>query len=834
MTDIRFALRMLMKNPAVAGMAVVSLALGLGANLAIYSIYSQFLLRPLAVSEPDGLVNLEAPGPRSGTGIADGTGSEDEVFSYPMFRDLEREQSVFTDIAAHSFFDAQVAYRGRPMSVFGTLVSGSYFPTLGLVPEEGRLLGPEVDEPIGGWPVVVLSHDFWQSDLGGSTDAIGRVLMVNGQALTIAGVAPAGFRGTTFGIPTDVFVPITMRGRLLAGDGEDGRLSDRQSYWTYLFARLKPGVSADQARTAMAPVYRNILREVEAPLQTDMSEDAVARFIAKPLLIQDGRRGHGVLYGANVPLLLLFGLTAGIVLIACANIANLLLARWTGRTGEMALRLSIGASRRHLLRQLLTESCLLALLGGAGALLVAHWTLDWIGALLPYQIGDRFGFALDPYAVPLIAAVSTGTGVLFGIVPAFHSTRGAIVSALKSVGGQPAGGRMAGRFRSGLVVAQFAMSTILLVMAGLFVQSLRNVNDVDLGLRSDDVVTFRLWPAGNGYSDTRARALYERVEAALSRQPGVDGVTAASVAMFTGQSRRTNVMVDGSDAQRSADRSTQFNEIGTDYFQTLGIPVLAGRTFGISDVRQAAPVAIVNEAFARKFGLGRNAVGRRVRGDWLNGGADAEIVGLVADTRYFNLRAPVPPLLYVPYRQESAVDSLAFYVRTTLGPDGMLRTIPLVVAGLDPDLPVMLLTTLSGQVRDSAFESRVTTVLSTAFAALGTLLAAVGLYGVVAFTVAQRRREFGLRMALGANAARLLAAVFGQVARMTLAGGAMGLVAALGLGRAARSMLYEIDRLPPAVIVVAVVILIIVALSAGLGPAYGASRIDPMAALREE
>ena len=825
---------MLVKNPVVAGMAVVSLALGVGSNVAIYSIYSQFLLRPLPVSEPDRLVNLEAPGPRTGSGIADGTGAEDEVFSHPMFRDLERAQSVFTDVAAHSFFEAQVAYRGRPMSVFGTLVSGSYFPTLGLVPEAGRLLGPEVDEPIGAWPVVVLSHDFWQSDFSGSTDAIGRVLIVNGQALTIAGVAPAGFRGTTFGIPAEIFVPITMRGRLSAGDGEDGGLGDRRSYWTYLFARLKPSVSADQARTAMTPMYRNILRGVEAPLQTDMSEETLARFIAKPLLIRDGRRGHGVLYGANVPLLLLLGVTAIVVLIACANIANLLLARWTGRTAEMALRLSIGASRRHLLTQLLTESCLLALLGGAGALLVAHWTLDLIGALLPYQIAGRFGFALDPYAVPLTAAVSMGTGVLFGIFPAFHGTRGAVVSALKSVGGEPAGGRMAARFRSGLVVAQFAMSMILVVMAGLFVQSLRNVNRVELGLRSDDVVTFRLCPACNGYNDTQARALYDRVEEELTRQPGVDGVTAASVAVFSGQSRLTDVMVDGVDADRNADRSTQFNQIGTDYFRTLGIPVLRGRTFTVSDVREAAPVAVVNEAFARKFGLGRNAVGRRVGGDWLNGGLDTEIVGLVADTRYFNVRAPVPPVLYVPYRQEDAVDSLAFYVRSTLGPDGMLRTIPAVVASLDPNLPVILLTTLSGLVRDSAFESRVTAVLSAAFAGLGTLLAAVGLYGVVAYTVAQRTREFGLRMALGANAARLRATVFGHVARMALAGGAVGLVAALGLGRAARSMLYEVDRLPPAVIVAAVVVLMAVALSAGLGPAYRASRIDPMAALRHE
>ena len=314
MTHVGFALRMLVKTPVVTTVAIVSLALGLGSNVAIFSIYSRLLLRSLPVAEPHRLVNLEATGARAGSNAAGGTGAQDEVFSYPMFRDLRREQSVFTDVAAHSFFNASVARRGQAIGVFGTLFSGSYFPTLGLVPAAGRLPGPEVDEPIGGHPLVVLSHDFWQSDFGGSPDAVGRTLVVNGQPLTIAGVAPAGFTGTGFSIPSEIFVPITMRGRLSAGGGEDGGLEDRRSHWAYLFARLKPDVSAEQARAALEPLYRGILTEAEAPLRVDMSDREPAQFVAGSLSIRDGRRGNGVPSGAGPALLLLFGVTAFVVL----------------------------------------------------------------------------------------------------------------------------------------------------------------------------------------------------------------------------------------------------------------------------------------------------------------------------------------------------------------------------------------------------------------------------------------------------------------------------------------------------------------------------------------
>ena len=832
MTNIRLALRMLAKTPLVTGVAVVSLALGIGANAAIFSLYSQLLLRPLPVVEPERLVNLEAPGSKRGSVSCNGAGGCDEVFSYPMFRDLQREQTVFTDIAAHLGFGANVAYQGQTVNIQGMQVSGSYFPTLGLEPTVGRLFGPEVDQPIGGHPVVILSHEFWQSDLGGTREVLGDALIVNGQPLTIVGVAPAGFRGTTVQMLPKIFVPITMASRLFAEAGE-GRFEYRRTYWLYLFARLNPEVSLDQAHAAIEPLYRSILTEVEAPLQTDMSGQTRAQFVAKPLPLRDGRRGQSQMQDtAGVPVLLLLGVTAVVLLIACANIANLLLARSVARASEMAVRLSLGASRRHLVMQLLTESCLLAVLGGVAGLIVAQWTLRFIGALLPLEVAGVLQLTLDPYVIPFTGAVSLATGMLFGIFPALHGTRAELVSALKDDAGQPGGAHTADRFRHGLIVAQVALAMTLLVEGGLFIQSLRNLSRVDLGIRTNDVVSFGLSPALNGYGDTQTRALYERVEVALAAQPAMTAVTAASVAVLTGGMQVTTVMVEGFEAGPDTERSTRLNQIGIDYFRTLGIPVLAGRTFTESDVRAAPPVAIVNEAFARKFNLGRGAVGRRLGRGGLDVALDTEIVGLVANSRYSNVKDPTPPLLYVPYRQEETVGSLAFYARNTLPADGTLRTIPALVAQLDPILPVTDLKTLPQQVQELALGDRAASVLSAAFAALATLLAAVGLYGVLAYTVAQRTREFGLRMALGADAARLRAMVLGQVGRMTLTGGAIGLVAALGLGRLAQAILYEVDGLPLAVIAAAAVVMAAVALAAGFVPAHRASHIDPMTALR--
>ena len=826
--DVRYGLRTFRRDPGFTATAIVTLALGIGVNAAIFSLFSQVLLRPLPVHEPERLVNLEAPGPKGPAISCDMAGGCDEVFSYPMFRDLEREQTVFTHLAAHRTFVVTVSYRGQAVFGQGAQVSGSYFPALGVRASLGRLPGPETDRPAGGHPVVVLSHDYWQTDLGAPPEVVGDTLLVNGVPLTIVGVAPAGFQGTTFGLRPDVFVPISMHATLT---GQTEALANRRDYWVYLFARLDPDVSIAQARAVLEPRYRGILTEVEAPLQVDMNSRTLEQFVAKPLPLRDGRRGQSTLDEATTaPLLLLFAVTGIVVLITCANVANLLLARAAGRTSELAVRLALGASRSRLLAQLLVESLTLGVLGGAAGLLVTQWTLRFIGALLPPEAGD-LPLTLDPYVIPFIAAAAFVTGAVFGLFPSLQAARAGLIPGLKDEAGQPAGSRSAARIRRGLAVAQVALAMTLLVTAGLCIQSLRNVGRVDLGVRAEDVVTFRVW-AGLSHRDPYLRALYERIETELAFQPGVAEVTAASNALVMDGMRGADVVVEGLGAEPDADRRTLFNLIGAGYFRTLGIPILAGRTFTAADAHAAPRVAVVNEAFARKFGLGQDVVGRRVGRGGPDVEPDTEIVGLVANTKHQDVRLPEQPFLYLPYRQDAGTSSLTFYLRTTLPPRELLGTVPALLALIDPHVAVTSLTTLQQRIRDSAVLDRTITLLSVACAVLAALLAMGGLYGVLTYTVAQRTREFGLRMALGADPARLRGTVLRQVGRMTLLGGAAGAVGAFGLGRMAQSLLFEIESVPVGVVAVAVVSLVAIALAAGFVPAHRAARISPSEALR--
>jgi predicted permease len=502
MLNLKSALRTLVKTPFVTLIAILSLALGIGANAAIFSLFNQLLLKPLPVAEANRLVNLSSPGPKPGSNSCGLAGECDAVFSYPMFRDLERAQPVFAGIAAHVVFAANIAARAQTSSAEGVLVSGSYFPVLGLSPALGRLLSPEDDRVIGESHVAVLSHAFWETRFGRDPGVINQELIVNGRTLTIVGVAPRGFDGTTLGIKPRVYVPITMRGFMQPNRND---IDNRRSYWAYLFARLKPGVSLEQARAALAPIYRAIVNDVEVPLQKGMSEQTLARFKTKPLLLEAGPRGQSnVTRESRAPLTLLFGVTAVVLLIACANIANLLLARSSARAAEMAVRLSIGASRRQLIRQLLSESMLLALLGGAAGLAVSRWTLQFILSIVSKQAADAIDIALNPAVLAFSVAVTLGTGLLFGLFPAVHSTRPDLISSLKGQAGQPSGARAAARFRTSLATAQIALSMALLVAAGLFTRSLMNVSRVDLGLNAENVVMFSVAPSLNGYTAARS------------------------------------------------------------------------------------------------------------------------------------------------------------------------------------------------------------------------------------------------------------------------------------------------------------------------------------------
>jgi predicted permease len=833
MSNLRLALRNLVKTPFVTSVAIVSVALGIGANSAIFSLFNQILMRPLPVREPGRLVNLASPGPRSGATSCGQAGSCDQVFSYPMFRDLERVQTVFTGIAAHNDFGASLSWQGQTDGGGeGMLVSGSYFSVLGLQPALGRLLAVDDDKDKANSYVAVLDYEYWMRRFGGRADVLNQAVTVNGQPLTLVGVAPQGFHGTTLGIRPLVYVPISLREVVVP---RWKGLENRRSYWAYLFARLKPGVTSEQARASINGQYRSIMNDVDVPLQKGMSAATLERFRARELNLEPGARGQTDLHGkAREPLSLLLGVTGLVLLICCANIANLLLVRGASRSNEMAVRLSIGASRRHIISQLLVESCLLGVLGGICGLIVARWTLSLIAMLLPVEAAETLSLGLDSQVVMFAAALSLGAGVLFGLFPALHSTRPNLVSALKANAGQPSGAKSAARFRMTLATAQIALSMALLISAGLFAKSLLNVTRVDLGLKKDKLVVFSISPGLNAYSPERTRALFERVEDEISAIPGVTGVAASMVRLISGNNYGSSWSVQGFHAEPDTDVHAMYDHGGPDYFRTLGIPLLRGREFTRADTFGTPRVAVVNEAFAKKFNLGIDAVGKRMSRDRGGKELNIEIVGLAKDSKYSEVKAEINPVVVMPYRQDENLSFANFYVRTQHDEQQLLSTIPSVIRRLDPNLPVARIRTMETDVQQNVSLDRFVTSMSAAFAALATLLAAIGLYGVLAYTVTQRTREFGLRMALGADSSNVRALVLRQVAIMTIVGGAIGMASAFALGRVAESLLFQMSARDPLIFTAAAVSLILVAFGAGLFPADRAARVNPMQALRYE
>ena len=833
MPNIRLALRTLFKSPFVTMVAIISLALGIGANSAIFSLFDQMLLRPLPVPNPNELVNFKSPGPKPGSQSCGQAGGCDEIFSYPMFRDLEAAQASFTGIAAHRNFGGSIGYQGTSLSGEGMLVSGSYFPVLGLTPVLGRLFTPDDDRTVGSHFVVVLSHDYWRTRFSTNPNVLNETLIVKGQAMTIVGVAPRGFAGTTLGNNADIFVPITMRGLM---DPQFTGFQNRRQYWAYLFARLKPGVSIEQATVAVNGPYRAIVNDVEAPLQKGMSEQTMVRFKAKEITTEPGNRGQSSFDNeARAPLIVLLAVTATVLLIACANIANLLLVRGAGRAAEMAVRLSIGANRRQLITQLMTESILLAAFGAIAGLLVAKWTLDLIASIMPADSGSLIAFSLSPTMLTFAGGAAIFTGLAFGLFPALHSTRPDLANTLKNQAGQPGGAKAARRFRTTLATVQIAMSMALLVPAGLFAKSLFNISRVDLGMKTDHMVLFSIAPELNSYTTERTRQLFERMEDELSAVPGVTGVVAAIVPVLAGDNWGNSLAVEGFEAGPDTNTNASFNGVGPGYFRTMGIPLMAGREFTRADAFGGPKIAIVNQAFARKFKLGDNPLGKHFgTGGGPDTKMDIEIVGVVQDAKYSDVKREVPPQYFLPYRQEERLGYGYFYLRTATPPEQMLATIPAVMRTLDASLPLGDVKTMETQIRDNVAQDRIISTLSLAFALLATVLAAIGLYGVLAYTVAQRTREFGLRMALGADGGTVRGMVMKQVAVMAVVGGVIGMAIAIGVGRLAKSLLFEMEGYDPMVLTGATVALALVALGAGFIPALRASKIDPMNALRYE
>jgi predicted permease len=712
-------------------------------------------------------------------------------------------------------------------------VSGEFFPALGVSPALGRLLTPDDDRTPGADKVVVLSHAYWSTRFGGRTDIVDDVMLVNGEQMTIVGVAPEGFTGATVMQRPQVFVPLSMAVRMRPGWTGMER---RDDHWLYLFARLRPGMTREQAERSMSGPFGALIRDVEFPeLRTRMSARAGEQFLIRRIVLEDGSRGRNRNQRQTRTVLsLLMTVTGLVLLIACANVANLLLSRAADRAPEMAVRSSMGASRMQLIRLLLVEATLVGVAGATVALLVVRGTANALLTLMPARDGATL-FENSPSVLVFTMALGLATGLLVGLAPALHGAGTSLATGINVLSARVSASRRASRFRTSLATAQIALATALLAVAGLFITSLTNVAREELGLKTDGLATFRLAPGLNGYTSERVHGVFEQVEASMRGVPGVISVTASTTPLLNGDASAGNVTVEGYEPGPDGDSDAFYTRVGTDFLRTIGVPLLAGREFAASDVADAPKVAIVNEAFARKFKLGSNPAGQRMRYG-AGGPLDIEIVGLAQDAKYRSVKGAAPPQFYLPYRQplRRPVTALTFYVRSTGDPQSLVTMIPGVIRRIDPNLPVNNLRTMDDQIWGNVTTDRVLAVLSSSFAGLATLLAAIGLYAVLAYTVTQRFKEIGIRMALGARAFDVGHMIFAHVGRLALVGGVIGIAVALGLGRLAEALLFEVDGTDPAILAIAAAAITTVVLAAAAVPTRRATRVDPVVALRAE
>jgi putative ABC transport system permease protein len=834
MRDVRFAFRSLARRPGLILLVVLSLGLGIGGNTAMFSLLDQVLLRSLPVASPDELVAILAPEDlKGGRQSADNSGDIDAIFSYPMLRALEKDPRGLTGIAAFRNVGGNLSLDGKTQSGSVAMVSGSYFGVLGVRPHIGRLIEPEDDQGAGR-AVTVLSYGYWQSKLGGDPSILNRVLRINGDAFTVAGIAPKGFMGTTLGSNPDVYVPVIEKAAITPGwDGRD----KWDDYWLYLFGRIRPGFSREQARAALTSVYSGLIAE-QAKTITGRDAGYVKRFREQQLRFEDGRQGRSSVRGElKTPLLLLIAVTALVLLIAAANAANLLLARGAERQKELAIRVSIGATQRAIVRQLLVEALVLAAAGALVGLLIGSWTLHLLVAAATQDdtASAYLSTQLDSHMLLFTLIVSTVIGLLFGLYPAWSAARESMAGTLKNEAGYATGSQARVRVRRTIVGAQVGISLALLIPMGLFLKSMVNVLHVNLGLRTENVLTFGISPSLNKYSPEQCRILFERAEQQLATIPGVRSVTAATVPLIAGSNWGNNLTVEGYPARPDETTHSRFNQIAPGFFGKMGVPLIAGREFRDSDTLATAQVAVVNQQFANHFFGNTNPIGRKFgMGAGPKTKLDMEIVGVVADSKYSDIKKQTPRVYFTPYRQSKELGSIALYVRTSLAPELVAPEVRKVMASLDRDLPLEDFRTFDEQVSRMMQSDRLVLQLSAAFAALATLLAMMGLYGVMAYTVTRRTREIGIRMALGAQTGRIRGMVMREVLRVLAFGILLGVPVAFLLGRFAESELYGVKAYDALVGAGAVLAVLIAGLAAGYLPARKASLLNPTQALRYE
>jgi predicted permease len=828
--DLRYGFRQLRGNPGFTAVALMTLALGIGANTTIFSITNQILLRRLPVAHPEELVILRSPGPKSGHISDDGDGAAS--FSYPIFKELRVRGSEIVELFANYPLGLSVAGQGQTERTAGVLVSGNFFQVLGVRSAVGRTLTMEDETTPGANPVAVLSYSYWQRRYGSDPSILNKTLVVNGTSLAVVGVARSGFTGVQIGRLPDLFIPITMKAQMTPNwDG----LSSPEDYFIPVLGRLKSGFTPSRAEIALLPAYRAIL-EAEAQ-ETKVSASNLSAFVQKPIVMEPGSQGRRILQKrVRQPLVILTIMVILVLLIGCANLASLQLARGAARHREMAVRLALGAGRRRLIRQLLTESFLLAMLGGGLGLLVGLLALKALIGWIPKSYG-ALGLEThpDPSMLGFALGVSVLTGVLFGLAPALRATRASLQSTLKEQGTTGSEGASNIRLRKALIISQIAVTTILLVGASLFARSLNSLNRVDLGLKTDHLIVFSISPALSRYSAAQTVDLATRITDAIGALPGVRSVSSAEIPVLTGEDESSNSTVEGYSAQEGEDTSVEQNYVGPDFLATMGIPIIEGRELSKADGATSPKVAVVNQAFVERFFGGASPIGRRFAfGAGSKTHPDIEIVGLVRDSKYTSVRDNIAPFAYLPFAQRKTLGNLTFYTRADRDPAAMVGALRDAVAKIDGNLPIYNLKTMRNQVDETLFDDRLMTVLSLLFALLAALLAAVGLYGVMAYSVAHRTREVGIRVALGASRANVLWLVLRDVAAMAGAGLAVGFVGALIAGRFVESELFGVKAKDPLAFGLAIVLLAAVALLAGYLPARRAASVDPMKALRYE
>jgi predicted permease len=711
------------------------------------------------------------------------------------------------------------------------LVSGGFFAALGVGPELGRVLGaPDVEGPAAA---VVLSYDYWQTAYAADPSVLGQTLVVAGQPLTIVGVAPRGFVGATPGERPAVFAPLTLEWfpvRL-----RTPLVEDRFFSYIYVFGRVKPGASLEQAQVALDTAFRAIVTEVEAPVVAARDSNVdIDAFRAMSLSLVSGARGQSQEpQQARRPLAVFIAAAGTILLLGCVNLANLMFARGAARTGEIAVRASLGAARRRLVALLSVEALLLAGFAAVASLPIAYGVLRAIEALQPPELSTA-GIGLDLRAVGAAFAIATLATLVFALLPISKLVAIDPVRALQGTSARAFGGKHLGRFRFALATSQIALSMLLLVLAALFTQSLANIARVDLGLRTESIVAFRVIPGLNGYPVERQRQTLDAIERELQSEPGVSHVGTATVALLADSQWGTSVFAESFEPAQRSDQIVNANSVGAGFLATLEIPLLAGRNFTEADTLDRPLVAIVNESFVKRFGLSANPVGERVSRESREQ-LDIEIVGLVADTAYDSVKGTFPAQIMLPLGQAERLDNGAmFYVRGELPADALLAAIPRVVARVDSNLSVIESRTFASQVRRNVRTDWLLVTLSGTLAVVATLLAALGLYGVLSYMVAQRTREIGLRLALGAEPAGVRRMVLKQVGWMTGVGIPVGLVGALLIGSLAASLLFGLAPTDPRAVVAAVMLLAGAVFGASYWPARRASRIDPVVALRTE